>query len=89
MKKKYGDELARDLYKKIFNGYCNIDIIDTGAYRIEEIDEHVTEIQDALELPCKMIEGNLVLIEKLLGKIWDDDMVVKGPGQKIERSDYY
>ncbi|MCF8068959.1 MAG: DUF1638 domain-containing protein [Desulfobacterales bacterium] len=89
IKKKYGDELAKDLYKQICNGYCNIDIINTGAYCIKEIDEDVTEIQDALEIPCKTINGNLALIEKLLKKEWDDDIIVKGPGQKIERSDYY
>ncbi len=59
-----------------------------------EINKHdglyddITEIRDALELPCKMIDSNLVLMEKLLNRDWDDDFVVKGPGQKVERGDY-
>lgn len=89
LKEKYGDDQGKDLYRRIYRGYRNIDIIDTGAYRLEEIDEDISEIQDVLGLSCKTIDGSLVLIEKLLNRDWDEDFIVKGPGLRVEKKDYY
>lgn len=89
IKDRYGDKLAKELYKEIFNGYCHIDIIDTGAYSIKEIDEDLSEIQEALELPCKKINCSFDIIDKMLKRNWQEDFVIKTPGQKVERSDYY
>ena len=89
IKKKYGDELAKKLYKEICGSYCNIDIIDTGAYKIEEIDDELVEILDALQLPSKTIGCNLIMMEQLLNRKWNENFVIKRPGQKVERSDYY
>jgi hypothetical protein len=89
IKMKYGDKLAKELYKEINNGYCNIDIINSGAYDMTEIDEELSEIQEALEIPCKKIDCNFNMMENMLKRDWSIGFVIKNPGQKVERSDYY
>lgn len=89
IKKKYGSKLAKELYKEICNGYCNIDIINTGAFSMSEIDEDLSEIQEALELPYKKIKCSFNIMEKMLKRNWNENFVIKTPGQKVERNDYY
>ncbi len=81
---KYGEEKARKLMRIILKNYEKLNVIDTGAYRLEEIMELSKEIAAKLELSHNVVTGSLHLLYKALRGEWDDDFCIVPPGEPID-----
>lgn len=87
---KFGYEKTRYMYKMMFSGYRNIDIIDTGAYPLD--DDHmrfkIDELNGMIDLPEKIIDGDMGMLVEFLSKKWNSSFLIKKPGEVISQSDF-
>lgn len=89
-KEKYGLEKTRWIYQKMFAGYDNIDIIDTGAYSLQDafMREKIDELNEFLDLPERTIAADLTMLIALLSKDWNSQFLIKEPGETIRQKDF-
>ena len=88
MVKRYGEQKAGILFKKMLHGYKRLAFINTGNYELERYRTRSQEIAERLELRYEEIQGNNSLVKKLLNGPWDDDFVVAPPGHTVALSDF-
>jgi hypothetical protein len=88
MAKKYGDEKAGILFKKMLQGYKRLVFIDTGNYELEKYRTRSQEIAERFNLRYEEIKGDNSLVKKLLNGPWDGEFVVAPPNHTIELTDF-
>ena len=86
--KKYGEEKAGFLFKKMLQGYKRLVFIDTGNYELETYRSRSQKIAERLGLRYEEIKGDSTLVKALLNGSWDGDFVVAPPGHTITLSDF-
>lgn len=79
---RYGPESRKEILETLYEGYTDIDVIDTGAYPVDTVVSHAEKAADLLNLKVNKIPGSTVILEKLLTGNWDDDFIVLEPGEK-------
>lgn len=85
---RYGLESGKEILETLYEGYTDIDVIDTGAYPVDTVVSHAEKAADLLNLKVNKIPGSTVILEKLLTGNWDDDFIVLEPGEKSELSHF-
>jgi len=88
MAKKYGEQKAEMLFKKMLQGYKRLAFINTGNYELESYRKRSQEIAQRLELRYEEIQGNNSLVTKLLSGAWDEEFVVAPPGHTVALTDF-
>jgi hypothetical protein len=88
MAKRYGEEKAEFLFKKMLQGYKRLAFINTGNYELERYRIRSQEIAQRLGLRYEEIEGDGTLVKKLLSGLWDHDFVVAPPGYTVGLPDF-
>jgi hypothetical protein len=88
MARKYGEEKARILFKKMLQGYTRLVFIDTGNYELERYRTRSQEIAKRLNLRYEEIKGDNSLVKKLLNGSWDADFVVAPPDHIMDLADF-
>ena len=88
MVKKYGEQKAGILFKKMLHGYKRLAFINTGNYELERYRTRSQEIAERLQLRYEEIQGNNSLVKKLLNGPWDDEFVVASPGHTVVLADF-
>jgi hypothetical protein len=88
MAKKYGEEKAGFLFKKMLRGYKRLVFIDTGNYELEQYRSRSKGIAERLDLRYEEIKGDSGLVKKLLNGSWDGEYVVAPPGHVVTLSDF-
>jgi hypothetical protein len=88
MARKYGEEKAGILFKKMLQNYKRLAFIDTGNYELEQYRRRSRDIATRLNLRYEEIKGDNSLVKKLLNGPWDDEFVVAMPGHTIELGDF-
>jgi hypothetical protein len=82
--KRMGKERADRAYGIILKHYKRLGIIDTGAYKLEELQKKVKKIAKDLKLSHEIIPGTLSYLKKLLIGPWDEEFVIINPGETIK-----
>ena len=88
MAKKYGEERAGFLFKKMLQGYKRLIFIDTGNYELEQYRSRSQEMAARLDLRYEEIKGDNTLVKALLNGSWDGDFIVAPPGHTVTLSDF-
>ena len=88
MAKKYGEQKAGILFRKLLQGYKRLVFIDTGNYELERYRTRSQAIAKRLELRYEEIQGDNSLVKKLLNGLWDDEFVVAPPGHQVALTDF-
>jgi hypothetical protein len=88
MAKKYGEEKAGFLFKKMLQGYTRLVFIDTGNYELGQYRSRSQKIAERLGLRYEEIKGDSTLVKALLNGSWDGDFVVVPPGDTVALSDF-
>jgi hypothetical protein len=88
MAKKYGEERAGFLFKKMLQGYKRLVFIDTGNYELDQYRSRSQEIAKRLDLRYEEIKGDNNLVKALLNGSWDEDFIVAPPGHTVTLSDF-
>lgn len=86
--KKMGEEEGDKLFKKWFQSFTDIDIIDTTTYdsynklHLEQVNK------DAQLINCKVNhkKGSNIIIEKLLSGQWDKQFLIVEPKKIISKT---
>jgi hypothetical protein len=88
MARKYGEEKAGFLFKKMLQGYKRLVFIDTGNYELGQYRSRSQKIAERLGLRYEEIKGDSTLVKALLNGSWDGDFVVVPPGHTVALSDF-
>jgi hypothetical protein len=86
--KKYGENKAGILFKKMLQGYKRLGFINTGNYELERYRIRSRESAQRLDLRYEEIQGDNSLVKKLLSGPWDEEFVVVPPGRTVELSHF-
>jgi hypothetical protein len=85
---RYGEKKGLYILKKMLGHYEDFTVIDTGVFDIDAVKARVEDFAKPLDIPVKLIPGNLILIEALLAGDWREDaFLVLEPGRKITLDD--
>jgi len=83
---KFGLETTLDLYQEMYNSYHHLDMIDTGAYSIEESMDVANKLAKRFGLQCKIIPSDMHMLEDALRGNWQVGFNILAPGQRIEKN---
>ncbi len=85
---KYGERKGRKLMKLMLDSYTDVTVIDSGCYELEPVLDYAEECAEKLGLNKSMVSGGNEPIRKLITGEWDDDILVKMPGEKVLEEDF-
>lgn len=60
-----------------------MDVIDTGAYNIEETEKNAEEICRYLLLKKEKITGSCDILKRIISGDYDDNFIVLNPGDAV------
>lgn len=76
---RFGAERTRRVYRRLFEHYRFLGLIDTGAYELDSLLPEVHEIAATLELEPVILEGRDHYLKSLLSGPWTDERFVTIP----------
>ena len=83
---KYGLEMTIDIYQEMFASYRYLDLIDTGAYSIDENIANARKWAERYQLVCQVIPSDISIIEKALKQNWQQGFNIYSPGERIKKN---
>jgi hypothetical protein len=83
-KKRYGLEKAKTVLKIMLKHYTRIALINTGEYHMERYRRIAKDLADEFDLSFDEIPGSMELLVNLVSGVWDEDVLMFPPGQRIE-----
>ncbi len=84
--KKYGPERTRQIYHVMLHNYKKLNVIETGAYNLEELLPLTEEIARELALEHAVVEGTLDLLCRALQGDWNEQFIIIEPGHEVTLS---
>lgn len=81
--RRYGEQYGAEILEELYGGYDTIDVIDTGAYPVDEVVEHAARTAELLHKKVNKIPGSTVILKKLFTGNWDKDFIVLEPGEAL------
>ncbi|SJZ70673.1 DUF1638 domain-containing protein [Selenihalanaerobacter shriftii] len=84
---KYGPEKAEVIFDKMLHNYERLSVIDTGAYKPEEILPEISDMAEEFNLTHEIVKGSLKLVYKAFSGEWDKDFVIIEPEKVINYDD--
>jgi hypothetical protein len=85
---RYGEKRGLSILKKMIGHYKDFAVIDTGAFDVPKVTAAVERFAKLVEIPVKVIPGNLRFIDALLAGSWpEDSFLTVNPGEKITFED--
>ena len=76
---KYDPQKAERLFHLIYGAFDSLNVIDTGAYRVETILERVRAISRTLHLTCQVRDGTTCYLKKLFSGPWTERQFIRIP----------
>ncbi|MBE6041236.1 MAG: DUF1638 domain-containing protein [Clostridiales bacterium] len=85
---RYGERRGLKVMKLMFDSYTKVTVIDTGCYELGPVKEYAEKCADLLELNDCVVPGTNHILEKLLTGNWDEDILIKRPGEAVTEEDF-
>ena len=85
---RYGQERADKVMNMMLKNYTRLAYIDTGHDNQERHRDYARRTAEKFNLRFEEIPGSNVLIKELIQGPWEDDFIVKAPGEIIKFSDF-
>jgi hypothetical protein len=85
---RYGRERADQVMKMMLKHYTRLVYINTGQNNQGRHRDYARRTAEKFNLRFEEIRGSNVLIKKLIQGPWEDDFIVKAPGEAIKFSDF-
>lgn len=85
---KYGKRRGDRIMHAMFDSYNSVCVIDNGCFEMDPIREYGRECADLLKLAYIEEPGSNIILEKLIGGRYDDDIIVCEPGRPITMDDF-
>lgn len=80
---RMGEKRTRKVYRKVFENYREVRLIDTGAYSLDEYQTEAALTAELFGLACGKEKGTIRVLKKLFSREWDDDFLILPPGGKF------
>jgi len=84
----YGRKKGRMIAEMMIGNYSGISIIDDGTYDTAACLECIRDKAADYGLTCECVRGTLRVLEKILLGQWDEEVVVKAPGELVSLDDF-
>jgi hypothetical protein len=81
--KRYGKERADRIANALYRNYKRLGVIETGAYKVNDILEQTQLIADELKLQHQILPGTIEYLKKLLTGPWDDQFFIINKGGTV------
>lgn len=78
-----GQQEAEAFLKKLYHGFTDFYIIDTGTYDMAEVAAYIQPLVDLLEGNLTRIPGPYKVLEKLVTGAYDSDVIVVPQGESL------
>jgi hypothetical protein len=76
---RYGEKRGIYILKKMLGHYKDFAVIDTGTFDVADVKARVEDFAKLVEIPVKVIPGNLRFIDALLAGSWQEDAFLTVP----------
>lgn len=88
MIKEKGFDAAAEILRKLYKGFTDFYIIDTGTYDIKAVEEYITPLVKILDGNIKYLPGKYGVLKKLLGGNYDHDVIHIPKGGCVDISEF-
>ncbi|MBP3898536.1 MAG: DUF1638 domain-containing protein [Mogibacterium sp.] len=85
---RYGDRRGLKVMKLMFDSYTKVTVIDTGCYELGPVEKYAEKCADILGLELCRVPGSNEIMRKLISGEWDEDIIVKEPGEPVRDEDF-
>lgn len=85
---KYGKRKADKLMKMMLASYSSVTVIDTGCYEMEPVIAYADKCAECFGLGRRIVPGGNEPLKKMLTGDWNEDIIVKLPGDAVEENDF-
>jgi hypothetical protein len=85
---RYGQERADKVMKMMLKHYTRLAYINTGQDDQQRYKDHARRTAEKFNLRFEEISGSNLLIKRMIQGPWEDDFIVKAPGEIIEFTDF-
>ena len=86
---RYGESRADRIIRMSIKHYTRLALIDTGQHDMERYRQFARQLATRWDLRFEEIEGSNALVRKMLFGPWDEEFVVKAPGEFIRYTDFF
>lgn len=86
--KKQGREKAEETLRKIYKGFENFYIIDTGVYDTKVVEEYISPLISILQGTLHKITGEYQILRKMLKNNFDEDFIILSKGKTVIEEDF-
>ena len=80
---KRGQEEAEEFLRKLYNGFKDFYIIDTGCYDVEEVRAYANTLMKILGTEVQVIKGEYKILHKMVTHKIDEDFVIVPKGEAV------
>lgn len=87
-KERYGERRGLKAMKLMFDSYTKVTVIDTGCYELGPVQDYAAKCAELLSLEDITVPGSNKILEKLIAGDWDEDIIVKRPGEAVAEEDF-
>lgn len=88
-KERYGLKKAKTVLNIMLKHYTRVALINTGEYNMERYRRIARDVADEFGLSFDEISGSMELLMNLIFGVWDKDVLVFPPGEKIEERCFF
>lgn len=85
----YGKSHGQDILDEIYEGYTDINVINTDSYEIAPVMEYAKNAAAMNHLKVNQINGSTLILEKLLCGDWDQNFIVLEPGEELQLNHFF
>lgn len=85
---KRGQEEAEAFLRKLYNGFKDFYIIDTGCYDVEEVREYASTLMNILGTEIKVVKGEYKILHKMVTHQIDKDFVIVPKGEAVQAGSF-
>ncbi|MBR0026533.1 MAG: DUF1638 domain-containing protein [Clostridia bacterium] len=85
---RMGEKRTRKVYRKMFENYREVRLIDTGAYCLDDYQAEAEETAELFGLGCSREQGTIRILKKLFAREWDDEFLILPPGEKFRTEQF-
>ena len=88
MIRERGYDAAAETLRKLYKGFTDFYIIDTGTYDTKAVEEYITPLVKILDGNIKYLPGKYGVLKKLLSGNYDHDIIHIAKGSSVDISEF-
>lgn len=85
---RYGERRGLKVMRMMFDSYSKVTVIDTGCFETGPVQDYAEKCAGILELEHCTVPGSNRILEKLITGEWDEDIIIKEPGEPVAEQDF-